>query len=417
MNQSVRLILQVILCSLLPCLSSIQAEDNNRWLTWRGPNRDGYTNSNPWPQKLDEDHLKLQWEQALDNGYSGPIVTEELVIVTETRGKKDEAVVAYDRATGSKRWEASWPGAMTVPFFAKANGDWIRSTPASDGKSIFVAGMRDLLVSLDIATGKENWRVDFTEKYKTPLPDFGFVCSPMVDGEFLYVQAGGGFCKLRCSDGEIVWRTLADGGGMNGSAFSSPMITTLHNTRMILVQTRTHLVGVNPEDGKEYFRRKVEAMQGMNILTPTVWNDSIFTSSYGGKTWLFGITPKADAPWDIATTWENKVEGYMSSPVIVKDHLYLHLRNQRFTCFDLKSGKQTFTTRPYGKYWSMVTNGEQILALDERGELMLIQAEPSDFTLIDERKVTDNDSWAHVAVVGNQIFVRHLKGISVYRWE
>ncbi|MEZ6148320.1 MAG: hypothetical protein R3B91_23380 [Planctomycetaceae bacterium] len=31
---------------------------------------------------------------------------------------------------------------MSVPFFAKANGDWFRSTPACDGEHIFVAGMR-----------------------------------------------------------------------------------------------------------------------------------------------------------------------------------------------------------------------------------------------------------------------------------
>ena len=35
---------------------------------------------------------------------------------------------------------------MTVPFFAKANGDWIRSTPAYDDGRLYVAGMKDVFI-------------------------------------------------------------------------------------------------------------------------------------------------------------------------------------------------------------------------------------------------------------------------------
>jgi hypothetical protein len=63
---------------------------------------------------------------------------------------------------------------MTVPFFAASNGSWIRATPAVADGRIYVAGMRDLLVCLDSATGKEIWRVDFMTALESPLPAFGF---------------------------------------------------------------------------------------------------------------------------------------------------------------------------------------------------------------------------------------------------
>ena len=116
--------------------------------------------------------------------------------MAETKAEKTEIVRALDRATGRELWKAEWPGAMEVPFMAKRNGDWIRSTPAYDGDSLYVAGMRDVLVCLDAKTGKERWRIDFVKQFKAPLPDFGFVCSPLVVGDFVYVQAGAGFCKL-----------------------------------------------------------------------------------------------------------------------------------------------------------------------------------------------------------------------------
>ena len=78
------------------------------------------------------------------------------MFTTETKDKKFEVVTAFDRKTGKELWRAQWEGAMTVPFFAKANGDWIRATPACDGESLFVAGMRDVLVCLDAQTGKED---------------------------------------------------------------------------------------------------------------------------------------------------------------------------------------------------------------------------------------------------------------------
>ncbi|MFO0837187.1 MAG: deoxyribodipyrimidine photo-lyase [Phycisphaerae bacterium] len=53
---------------------------------------------------------------------------------------------ALNRDSGRELWQTPWAGAMSVPFLAKKNGDWIWATPACDGESLFVAGMRDVLV-------------------------------------------------------------------------------------------------------------------------------------------------------------------------------------------------------------------------------------------------------------------------------
>ncbi|MEI6536270.1 MAG: PQQ-binding-like beta-propeller repeat protein, partial [Verrucomicrobiaceae bacterium] len=166
------------------------------WPQWRGPNRDGSVKNTKWPASLAEPSLKQAWRVELAPSYSGPIVQGNLVFTTETEDKQKEVVRALDRRTGKEVWKASWEGALSVPFFAKANGDWIRSTPACDGERLYVAGMRDVLVCLDAQSGKQVWRFDFVEKLGTELPAFGFVCSPLIDGNAVYVQAGGGICQL-----------------------------------------------------------------------------------------------------------------------------------------------------------------------------------------------------------------------------
>ncbi len=394
----------------------LSADVEGDWRQWRGPNRTGFVGSQIWPADLKESTLVSQWRVELPSSYSGPIVAGDRVFVTGSTTDKQEMVAALDRATGKELWKVQWPGEMMVPFFALANGNWIRATPAFDGDSLYVGGMRDVLVCLEAATGKERWRVDFVEKTKSELPAFGFVSSPLVVGDFVYVQAGGGFAKLKKQTGEIVWLTLKDGGGMNGSAFSSPVFADLLGKPQLLVQGRDRLAGVDPETGSELWSQAVEAFRGMNIVTPTVVGNTIFTSSYGGGSFLFEVNRDGEA-WSIKQLWRNKVQGYMSSPIVIDGHAYLHLRNKRFACIDLKSGEERWISKPYGSYWSLVANGKRLLALDETGELLLIEATPEEFRLIDSRKVSEQPSWAHLAVCGGQVFVRELQALTVFQWK
>ncbi len=384
------------------------------WNQWRGPSRNGMVDGNfEWPDKI-SGRLKEVWRRPLQPSYSGPIVSEGQIYLTETVDKRDEVVTAVGLQDGKKQWSQSWPGAMSVPFFARANGSWIRSTPAvSDGR-LLVGGIRDVMVCLDTATGAKIWENDFVATQKSDLPSFGFVCSPLIDGDYAYVQAGGGLLKLELATGNVVWRSLADGGGMYGSAFSSPVIATIGGVEQLLVQTRKELAGVSPEDGRKLWSVEVPAFRGMNILPPTVFGDTVFTSSYGGGSFCYSIQQSGDS-WTVEKLWKNTVQGYMSSPMVFGEHVYLHLKNRRFTCMDLKTGRQKWSSRPYGKYWSSAVQGDRILALDERGKLLLIQPTPDEFTLLDEKDVATN-SWAHLAVVDDMVLVRDLNELIVLRW-
>ena len=404
-----------LVVGLILLLSSVTVADAP-WHQWRGPNRDGFVAGAAWPDGLDQSRLERLWRVDLGPSYSGPVVAGDLVIVTETRDAKTEHVRALDRATGKERWHVEWEGSMSVPFFAASNGSWIRSTPCVDGDRVYVAGIRDLLVCLEAATGKELWRVDFTAALESPLPAFGFVSSPLVIGDHVYVQAGSGFVKLEKATGKVVWRTLDDGGGMMGSAFSSPYPSTIGGVFQILVQTREELAGVDPENGTVLWKTPVEAFRGMNIVTPSVHDGRVFTTSYGGGSFLFAIDP-ANTQKPIEQIWRNKIQGYMSSPIVIGNHAYVHLRNQRFACLDLATGKEAWITKPFGRYWSMVAQGDRILALDETGDVRLIKATPAQFELLGEAKVAAEESWAHLAIEGQELYVRDLEGLSAYRWK
>lgn len=411
------LILVALICS--PALPAISADvpTAETWNQWRGPTRDGQVAGPLWPATLSEGALKRSWTLPLGPSYSGPIVSADRVFVTETLDKSTEIVRALDRRTGKELWSHSWAGAMSVPFYAKSRGDWIRATPATNGKLVFVAGMRDVLVAVDAVTGKEQWSVDFVKKYGTKVPDFGLVCSPLLDGDAIFIQAANSLIRLKQDTGEVVWRSFEGKPGvMSAGSFSSPVLATVHGQRQLVVQSREALAGIDPETGRMLWSHPVPSYRGMNILTPTLHGDSVFTSSYQNRSWLFSIS-KADGAFNVQESWSNNAQGYMSSPVIIDGHAYLHMGNQRFTCIDLKTGVRVWNSDSFGKYASLVAQGDRILALDERGYLLLIKADPKGFQLLDQRKVVAEDTWAHLAVCGDEVFVRELRAMSAFRWQ
>ena len=154
--------LAVLLSMLVLAADGIAGEQVSSWTQWRGPSRDGRAVS--LPSSLSGETLKQQWRVPLGPSYSGPIVTQDRIFVTETKDQAYEVVRALDRGTGKQIWSTQWRGAMRVPFFARANGDWIRATPAFDGQRLYVAGIRDVLVCLDARNGKQLWKLDFVNQ-------------------------------------------------------------------------------------------------------------------------------------------------------------------------------------------------------------------------------------------------------------
>ena len=392
------------------------------WPQWRGPDRTGtVTSEAAWPEKLGGDHLTQVWETTLAEGYSAPVTADGRVFTFATKGEQTEVLRAFDLETGAQIWEASWEGAMKVPFFAKKNGSWVRSTPTVSDGAIYVGGMRDVLVKLDAATGEEIWRVDFTEREGTELPSFGHVCSPLVEGGAVYLQAGLAVTKLNAETGETIWRSMEDERAMFGSAFSSPILAQVAGTQQLLVQARMSLAGLDPETGKELWSTPVKAFRGMNILTPTVvGGNQIFTASYGGGSFLFTIEKGDGGTFTVKQTWNSeKLEGYMGSPVVIGDHVYLHGRDKKLHCIELATGKAAWSFEEvFGDYWSMIHKGDRILALDQKGELLLIQADPAKFQLMDRTVVSKGDpTWAHVGLDGDRVLIRSLKGLKVMQWQ
>ncbi len=401
---------------LLALFLTPSVNDSPVWDQWRGPARDGRVDGPKWPDSLSKSNLTQRWRIALDKSYSGPLVSEDRVFTTATVNEEEEVVVALDRDSGDRIWETRWKGAMKVPFFAARNGSWIRSTPAMDDDRLYVAGIRDLLVCLDQETGEELWRVDFPQRFGTSVPSFGFASSPLLLEDGVIVQAGASLVKLDKETGETLWRSLEDKGGDHESPFSSPILAEIHGKPQLVVLTRQTMNGVDPEHGHVLWARPIKATRGMNILTPMVFGNTVFTAAHGGRAELLEIQEQ-DGGYEVRRLWDNGNQAYMSTPVAIDDHLYFFPRSNRFSCLRLDDGEVMWTSGPTGdEYWSLVHQEELILALTNNGTLRLIEAAPEEYLVVGEVQVADAETWAHLAVSGTDVFIRELEGLSAWSW-
>jgi outer membrane protein assembly factor BamB len=413
-------------------VSATLAAAESDWPQWRGPTRDGLVAGDDWPDDLGPARLNQLWRVELPGpSFSTPVVMGRRVYTTLTRDQKTEHVLALDRATGKTVWEASWAAVAKVAWIGQSGGAWMRSTPACDGKRLFVLGMRDVLVALDADTGAELWRVDFVKQLGSLMPDFGGVSSPLAMGDHVFVQAGGGLVKLEAATGRIVWRALADSGGKSpNGAFSTPILATIAGVPQLLAQTRQEMASVDPATGAVAWRVTVPTMLGMNILTPATCGESVFTSNYSGSFLVAATTRPATMPAGAATqpvdvrrgefVWRSHLAGYMCSPVVIDGHAYVHLRSRRLACMDLADGKARWTSPPLSEFVTLVAQGRKILTLDQEGRLRLIRATSEKYEQLATARVSDDPeffSWAHLAVAGEQIFVRDLKGLTALRWK
>lgn len=380
------------------------------WNQWRGPQRNGV-----WPGQLPTKlaDLELAWERPLQPSYSGPVTDGKVVFTTETVDESFERMTAYDLKTGEVKWSTKWDGAITVPGYAMANGSWIKATPVLAEDSLVILGMRDEVICLEPATGEIRWKADLGQRFGARRPPFGGVCSPLIADGAVYLMAGGATAKLSLADGSTIWKTLDDEGD-DDDACSSPVVETIAGKRQLVVQTRTRLCGVDLDTGALLWSNVIEAYRNMNILTPMVIGDLVYTAAQRGSSHCFKITAAAGG-LKSTEVWRQKTQAYMSSPVANDDTIFVHSSNERLTALDVATGEILWTGTPMGKYQSLVRNDKTILILNSAGELSLVEPDRDALSISETRKVAD-DSWAYLGVFDGGILVRDLNALKVYRY-
>ena len=156
--------------AVVVALALVAASDPD-WSRFRGPNGTGIANVSKLPTEFGP-AKNVVWKTATPAGHSSPVLTPTRIFMTGIDGEK-LVVLSLDRATGKEQWRREVPRRQKGRL-ENVNGP-ASPSPVTDGANVY-AFFQDFGLIAFAADGKELWRV--------PLGPFnmfyGFGASPIV---------------------------------------------------------------------------------------------------------------------------------------------------------------------------------------------------------------------------------------------
>jgi len=402
------------LALIILLIQTIFAQD---WPQWRGANRDGvvtgFTAPKTWPGQL-----KQIWKTPVGVGHSSPLVIGGRVYL-HSRQAENEVVAAYDLNTGKTIWQDSYPVAYTMNQAAAGHGKGPKSTPVYSNGKLYTLGITGVLSCYDTTKGELLWRKDFARQFKSTSPVYGAASSPIVDRGLLIAYVGGadsGALKaLDAASGEEKWSWNGDGPG-----YAAPIVVELAGVRQIVTQSQQNIVGVRADDGSLLWKIPFTTDWEQNIVTPIQYKDLLIFS--GLNKGVFAVrVGRRDNEWVTGAVWQNKeVSMYMNSPLLAGYLLFgmSHKNKGQFFCLDAASGETLWTGDPrQGENAAMVIAGETIFSLTNDADLIITSAADKGAKVIKKYHVAEKPTWAHPAIVGQNILIKDETTLAVWRLE
>jgi outer membrane protein assembly factor BamB len=388
------------------------------WRQWRGFSRNGMTSHKVNLEKLPEE-LKLEWSVEAGSGYAAPIVAGERVF-TFTRQGGREVVQAFDRATGKLLWRQEYAAPFTKNRYATEMADGPFATPMVYNNTQLVTwGVTGVLSSFEAATGRLQWRNDYSERTKTDNLFTGVAATPLGNSGRLYLHLGddrgGNFVSLDAASGRQLWSTQPGA----GPGYASPVIHHYRGVSMIITMSAASVFAVEEASGRLLWTYPFRDQYNENIVTPIVMQDRVLVSGVRNGTVLLRMEPQEDGSWKVMPVWRNaEVSMYMSSPVVDGETVYAHSNRKKgqFVALSLASGEMLWQSDGRdGTSASLILTDNAVLATTVEGELLVLRKDKAKYNVAKRYRVADSAVWAHAALADGEIYIKDETHLRKYR--
>jgi outer membrane protein assembly factor BamB len=350
----------------------------------------------------------LIWRRPIGQGWSAFSVAGHLALTQEQRDDA-ELVSCYELLSGKMVWQHSEPARHQTAL----GGVGPRATPTIVGDRVYTLGATGNLNCLKLATGEVMWHSNIQEVFRANAPNWGYSGSPLVFGDTLVVCAGG-------SDGRSLIAYHKDTGsslwsaGDDRAGYSSPMLTSLAGTRQILIFTENNVVAHAPGNGAILWRFPWQ-YETQKVAQPLVLpNDRVLISTgYGIGCKLLAVKRAPDGGLTTALLWENNRLKAKFANMIYHDGYVYGLDDGILVCLDPEDGTRKWKRGRYG-HGQILLVDELLLVTTERGEVVLVAADPAAFREIARIEAISGKTWNNPALAGKYLLVRNGEEAACY---
>ncbi|MEX2302057.1 MAG: PQQ-binding-like beta-propeller repeat protein [Bryobacterales bacterium] len=377
------------------------------WPQFLGPNRDGVYPGDDIVDAFPGGGPEVVWEKNVGAGFSNPVVANGRLILFHRLGGK-EVVEALDAETGKPVWKFEYATAYRDDF---GFDEGPRAAPVVSGGQVYTFGAEGMLHCLQFAGGSKIWSLDTHKEFGVSKGFFGAAGSPLVEGQRIFLNVGGGggagLVALDKDTGRVLWKATGQ-----GASYASPILASFGGKPHLLAFTRAGLVGADPATGEIYFEFpwRARSNASVNAATPLVVDDLIFLSaSYGTGAVLLRVKgTQLEKIW----SGEDSLTNHYSTSVYHDGHLYgYHGRQehgQSFRAIELRTGKLRWSEERFGA-GTVTRAGNRLLLMRENGELMMIRATPERFEVISRAQILPGTVRAYPALADGLFYARSEK--------
>ncbi|HLH55519.1 MAG TPA: PQQ-binding-like beta-propeller repeat protein [Verrucomicrobiae bacterium] len=402
----------------LSALSFCAAEN---WNQYRGNAGDGLSTESsprPWPAN----GPKRLWTAATPAGFSSFVVADGkafTIVAREVDGALAEVCLALDAQNGKELWatptgHAKYRGGGDSGAEGNTGGDGPRSTPAVSDNKVYVYSAQLVLSCLDAQTGKVLWQKDILRDFGGKNIGWESAMSPVTDGKLVYIAGGGagqGMLAFDKQSGAVAWKN-----GDEQMTHATPVIATLGGVRQVIYLMQSGLVSLDVANGKILWRFPFTYRTATGC-SPVVDGNIVFcTAGYGVGGAACEVT-KVGNSFEAKELWrikgDNSVASLWSTPVCKDGYLYGMISFKKFgngplKCIDLKTGQVKWEQPGFGA-GNVVAVGNDLVALADDGELVLVEARPDGYKELARTKAVTGKCWSTPALSNGRLYVRSTK--------
>lgn len=383
----------------------VTATSAENWPCWRGPRGDGTSSETGIPTNWSATE-NIAWKVPVKyQGHASPVVWNDFLILVgaETEHHR-RMLVLRDRKTGKLLWERQ---VLDAPLERKHKlNSWASSTPATDGKRIYVSFLdeRRMFVAAYDFKGHRLWKVHpgvFSSRH-------GYCSSPVLYKDKVIVNGdhdGNAYLvALRRDNGKTLWKTPREN---KTRSYCTPIIRTIKGRTQMMLSGSKCVASYDPDTGKRLWILDGPTEQYVASL---VMNDGLvfMTGGFPDKH-IMAIDPtgSGNITGSSYVKWHHTREGvsYVPSPVAVGKYFLVVSDNGIGSCFEARSGKRVWKQRMGRRFSaSLVTAGGLAYFLDDDGNCTVVKPGP-EYRVVAKNRLGEA-TYASPAISRGQLFIR-----------